>query len=237
MKNKIFLAIFYFIFALAGIGMIIGGIVLLINGYNFRQSADRINANISRIEYYTDSDGDAHHTVYASYEYKGTAYEDVRLSEYSSTMYEGKDIVLLCDPNNPRHVKTTSGDYVSGGILTGVGVIFAAIGIVPTVLSISKKSKNRKLLREGKVIHGTVESIVLNTSLAINGRNPYIIYCTYYDEYKDTTYRFKSDNLWIDPIPVYNVGDYIDIYVMNDNYENYYVDAETKINEKIVDLT
>lgn len=71
----------------------------------------------------------------------------------------------------------------------------------------------------------------------MNGRHPYVIYCTYRDDYRDTLYRFKSSNIWTNPDPVLHPGDTIPVYVEEANYRHYFVDTESIINRKIEDYT
>ena len=54
---------------------------------------------------------------------------------------------------------------------------------------------------------------------------------------REITYRFKNENLWVNPEPELTVGSMVRVYVEEGNYKNYYVDAERMIQGKIVDYT
>ena len=75
------------------------------------------------------------------------------------------------------------------------------------------------------------------TGYTVNGKNPYIIYCTYKDDYYDRIYRFKSDNLWTDPSLILQSGDDIKVYVDEKDYSCYHVDIESIFKGKIIDYT
>ena len=93
-----FLALFGGIFALVGLGLLIGGIIWFTSTKKFISNADVVSATITEIDTYRDRDGDYHHSVFVAYEYAGRNY-DVYLPEYSSSMYEGKKINVYVDPD------------------------------------------------------------------------------------------------------------------------------------------
>ena len=90
-KNKTEYFVFG-IFALVGTIFVIAGIFWMISGIRFRENAAEVMAVISEIDTYRDSDGDTNHKVYVNYSYDGNTYNDIPLGEYSSGMYEGKEI-------------------------------------------------------------------------------------------------------------------------------------------------
>lgn len=237
MKKGNLINIFFGIFAFVGIALLIGGILMIFFNQKFMNSAEKVNGVISVIETYRDSDDSIDHRVYVSYTYDGKRYDNVRLQYYSSDMYEGKDITLYFDPENPGYVTTKWSEMIAGLILTIIGVVFSIVGVVPISISVCKKLKRKKLLAVGRVLYATVEKIGYNTGYTVNGQNPYVIYCAYRDDYEDVIYRFKSGNLWTDPEPVITVGSTIKVYVKENNYKNYYVDAESMIQGKIMDYT
>jgi hypothetical protein len=150
-------------------------------------------------------------------------------------MYEGKEIALYVDPSRPEKVST--GTVLGGVILLGMGAVFLLTAVIPAVYSAKKSSARRKLLAEGRCIYATVESISQNMSYAVNGQHPYVIYCTYRDEYKDVTYRFRSENIWTNPEYAVSVGSEIRVYVKDGDYSRYYVDAESILSKKVIDYT
>lgn len=237
MKNNKFLKLFYGIFALVGIGMLAGAVVVFLSSQKFMSEAEEVSGVIETIETYRDSDNDVHHRAYVSYTYNGREYDNVRLSFYSSNMYEGKSITLYCDPNDPGRVVAKEGNLFACITLLFMGIIFSCVGIIPTIVLICRNTKHKKIRESGKMLYATVEKIDCNTSYTVNGRHPYVIFCNYRDDYRDITYRFKSENLWSNPEPAITIGSAIKVYVEENNYKNYYVDAESMIQGKIVDYT
>lgn len=237
MKKNKFPILFCLIFGLVGIGLLLGGIVGLRNGLRFKKIAVEVTGEIADITTYTDSDGETHHQVYVDYYYNGVAYENVRLFVYNSGMYVGKEITLLCDPEDPGHIESSSAFVFGSIIFLTMGLIAFLIGFLPIVFKIKNAIQRKHLLATGQTLQATVEEVTYNTGYSINGRHPYVVYCTYYDPYRDVTYRFKSEDLWTDPEPVLPPGSYINVLVNPSDYSNYHVDVDSAINGRLIDFT
>ena len=236
MKGEKLLNLFFGIFALVGIILLISAAIVFIFNKKYISGAEEINGVIETIETYRSS-GDRNHRVYVSYVYNGQEYNNVRISFYSSGMYEGKDISLYCDPENPGKVVVKGADIFAVVLLLVMGIIFTCSGIIPMAVFFRRKANQNKVRTSGRVLYAAIDEIGYNKNFTVNGRHPYIIYSSYKDEYRDIVYRFKSGNLWTNPEPVLAVGSMIKVYVEEGNYKNYYVDAESMIQGKIVDYT
>lgn len=224
------------VFFIAGVCMFIWGIGWLISATQFKATAVKVPGEITRIDSAYDDDGDEHFSVFVSYEYNGERYEDVRINSYSNSMYEGKEISLYCDPDKPRHVQVSSMLYFPPIFLLAMGSIFALVGGSFTVSVIINSHKRKRLMQQGISIYATVEEIEYDTNITVNGKHPFTIYCTYRDEYKDVTYRFKSESLWSDPSAIFPVGSMIKVMVDANDYSKYYVNVE-EAEKRVIDYT
>lgn len=229
--------ILFSIFAAVGILLLLGAAILAVSSNRFGQAAERVTGVITDIDTYRNSDNDIKHSVLVSYTVRGKEYRDVRLNEYSSSMYEGAEIELLYDPDEPGKVRTSSMAYFPSMILGIIGTVFALVGIIPCIIILRKRKQDKKLLAAGHVLHAQVESIDLNRNISMNGTHPYIVYCTYKDAYSGTLYRFKSGSIWTNPESVLPRGAMIDVYVDEKDYSKYYVAVNEALQGKIVDFT
>lgn len=176
MKKENFITVFFSIFAVIGIGLLIGGGFWIFRGISFADSAVEVTAKIVDIETYKNYKGERHHRVYVDYSLNGVTYTDMPLGEYSSDMYIGKEIVLFCNPDNPSQTMSNLGIYLGGGILLLIGLVFALVGLIPLILSAREQLRQKKLLTNGQILYATVDNIVLNTHYTVNGQHPYVIY-------------------------------------------------------------
>ncbi len=241
MKKDFTEKILFGVFAIVGAVFLIVAIAMVCVQIQFKQNADPVTAVIDRIETHRDSDGDYSHSVYVSYEYQGEYFKGVHLNYYSGDMYEGKQIELLCDRNNPHKVRSKGGELLLVAIFGGMGLVFFLIGGIPLISLIKKDKMRKQLLQTGKPLYAKVESIGYNATLTVNGRHPFVIYCLYEDPYGDVTYRFKSQNLWSDPSPQFPIGSEIKVFVDGNDYSRYCVCVDeaspSSSNRKIVDYT
>ena len=229
--------ILFSIFAIIGCLLFLAGIIISYLSVRFHAGAVPLEAQITSIETYRDTDGEQNHQVYVSYTYENQEYQDIALRGYSPDMYEGEDITLFVDPQNPQNAKSGTDLWIDTVIFLGLVIVISLIGWIPILWKRRKNRKKEWLRQNGTVLYGIVERSDWNTSYSVNGRHPFVIYCTYTDNFDGTTYRFKSENLWFDPEAQFPAGTPIKIYAERENYRNYFVDVESGYTEKIVDFT
>lgn len=76
--------------------------------------------------------------VYVSYEYQGKRYDHIRLTTTSGSMYEGQQIELLINPDDPGEVTPTWGPLFILALLGGLGGTFLIVGVVLLVIVVRK---------------------------------------------------------------------------------------------------
>ncbi len=118
-----------FLFFIIGIIFFAVGSSILISGNSFMKNAEKTTAEISEIDsYYSGSSrlgSKKHYNVTVEYVVDGEVYERT-LNEYNSGMYEGKEIEIYYNPDNPSEIKT--GPKILEIIFMGIGGLFAVIG-------------------------------------------------------------------------------------------------------------
>ena len=138
-------------------------------------------------------------------------------------------VAMLVTPGGSSAMR--DGRLFAGLILLFMGVIFGLVGIIP-LMNINKQSrKHEYLLNNGKVLMAKIESIYLDTTMSVNGYNPYVVTCTYTDEYSGQIMRFKSHRIWEGDIGMAAVGQEIKVYVDPADYHTYYVSPESALSE------
>ncbi len=202
----------------------IGGISVTIDHANFVKTAETIEARIVEIDTYQeeDSDGDyvTRHDVYVSYTFNDIAYDHVEIDYYERSMRRGSTIDILCDPQNPLHIKQNKPVSMMGIGLAAFGLIFFLVGAVPAGKSLAYNLKKKKLQSTGTTIYATITSIDLNTSLSVNDVHPYRVVCSY------GSYTFESENLWSDIPSMYQIGEMIEVVVDPADYSQYFINIE-----------
>lgn len=232
--NKIENLIWIFI---CGIGLIflIIGIVISVNLFNYENTVETTGV-ITEIASYRDSDGDKNYDVYVSYEVNGQQYES-EMNSYSSSFYEGKEIEIYYDKDNPNKIGMKSLDFIFL-IFPGIGLLFFSIGGIALLIKANKKKMEKNLKVYGERIEANYVETLLNTSYSVNGRNPYYIVCEWNNPEDEKLYIFKSGNIWTNPEKIIKEKDIktFPVYLDKINKKKYVVDIDA-ITDKVVDLT
>lgn len=218
--------ILFLVFFSVGIIMLIAGGIFHINNSKFISNAGSVDATITRIETSYDSDGDANHHVEVRFEVNGKQYRGV-LSEWNSKMYEGGLTKVYYNKNNPNDFRGSGLGYI-GYIIMGLGFVFSLVGIIPLIILKKRKNSFKRLKSTGKRVDAKIDSIDINISYTINGRNPYRINCSYTDPYTNKIYFFKSENIWfnVEVVVANNNIITLPVYMDQNNPSKYYVDIE-----------
>lgn len=224
-------------FMLVGIGLIVGGIFLGIKNTKFKNNSDKIRGRVASVETYRDSDDEKHTKVYVNYKYKGNNYEYVELSG-DTKKDEGEFITLYVNKDNPSDVRS-SVDYIATIALVLMGLIPLFIGGVGIKLEVSKKKEIKSTHKtEGEVVIATVDDIIQDMEVSVNGRSPYILRCSYTDKDTGKIYEFKSERIWDYSEITLVSGDSVRVNIFSGNFNNYYVNVKDEGNRpEVVDFT
>lgn len=106
--------------ALIMLFMLIFSISKTLYFHNNREDFIKTEAVISKITEQKDSDGDVDHDVYINFTFDGVEYEDVRYSQYSSTMHVGDSLFVEVDPADPDNLPE---DLTVAAIVFGLAFI------------------------------------------------------------------------------------------------------------------
>lgn len=233
MKKKLDTLI-WTIFSGIGVVFLIIGIILCVNIFNYKNKKDTIGT-ITRISASQNHSRERDADVYVQYQVDGQTYES-RLNYYSSSFYEGKEIEIYYDVDNPHKIGTKSGNLLFL-MFPGFGLIFSGIGMSGLIVRRKKKRLEKRLRAEGRRILADYRGTVVNTSYTINGAHPYNVLCEW-DNFEDNKkYLFKSKNIWFNPENIIlerNITT-LPVYLDPQNIKKYYVDVDF-LTENVVDL-
>lgn len=225
----------WIVFCVIGSIFFIIGLSICINIFN-TENRIQTQGTITQIETYRDSEGVISHSVFVSYNVEGKEYE-TRLNGYVDSFYEGKEIEIYYDKNNPRKIGANSLDIVTL-IFPVFGLIFFSIGLIGIIFNINKKKKEKYLKENGDQIYAKYIETIVNVNYAVNGRHPYNIICEWENPSDNKKYIFRSGNIWINPENIINEKNIkmFPVYIKRDDIKEYAVDIQ-QIEEYVVDLT
>ena len=222
------------IFASIGAIFVIIGLAVFGSIFNYENKVDTVGTITGISSYYSGTNHNRNHEVYVSYTVEGKEYKS-RLNSYSSSFYEGKEIDIYYDKDNPNKIGVKSLDLLFL-IFPGIGLIFLIIGGTGILVKINKKKSEENLKENGKLIYANYVETVLNTSYRVNGKCPYNIICEWNDTLDNKKYIFKSKNIWINPEKIIKEKDIKQFTVYIDNDRKKYVIDVDILTENVVDL-
>ena len=225
MKENKIESLIWIIFAIVGAIFVIIGLTVMKNKLNYENKVDT-KGTITEILSYRDSTGDEEHEVYVSYTVGGRRYR-AKLNGYSSSFYEGKEIDIYYDKDNPNNIGVKSLDKLFL-IFPGIGIIFVIIGVSGIVIKIKNDIKEKSLKENGELIYADYIETALNTLYEVNGRHPYNIICEWNNPLDGKKYVFKSRNIWSNPediIEEKNIKQF-PVYIDKNNKKKYFVDID-----------
>ncbi len=150
MKENKLENLIWIIFASIGVIFVIIGLVVFGNIFNYANKVDTIGI-ITEISSYRSTNNNRNHDVYVSYTVEGEKYES-RLNGYFSSFYEGKEINIYYDKDNPNKIGMKSLDLLFL-IFPGIGLIFLIIGGTGILIKINKRKLEKKLKENGELIY------------------------------------------------------------------------------------
>lgn len=223
----------WIIFAIMGVIFVIIGLIVCKNVYNYDDKVETVGI-ITEISSYLDYDNERNYTVYVSYTVEGEKYESI-LNGYSASFYEGKEIKIYYDKDDPSKIGMKSMDLLIL-IFPGIGLIFFIIGGTGIFVKINNKKLEKNLKENGELIYANYVETILNTSYQVNGKSPYNIICEWNNPVDNKKYIFKSKNIWLNPeniIEEKNINQF-PVYINKDK-KKYIIDIEV-LTKNIVDL-
>ena len=235
MKENKLENLIWIIFSSIGAIFMIIGVILVVNMFNYENKVDTVGTITEISSYYNNDENDRDYKVYVSYIADGKEYKS-QLNSYSSSFYEGKEIDIYYDKDNPSKIGVKSFDLIFL-IFPGIGLLFFIIGLTGILIRMSKKKLEKRLKENGKLIYANYNETVLNTSYRINRRYPYNIICEWNNPSDNKKYIFKSKNIWINPekIIIEKNIEQFPVYIDNNNMKKYFIDVDI-LTENVIDL-
>ena len=139
-------------------------------------------------------------------------------------------IILALNINTMIRYGTDNVTFLPG-VFASIGLPFVIIGLAALFYSLHRRQLIQKAVNEGQYVMADVEHIEQNTSVTVNGKNPFIVICRYQDPVTDDMHEFRSRNLNYYPKELLNSR--IRVFVSQKSPKYYYVDIDDALSEEI----
>ena len=224
-KNQFIEKILALIFGVLGVIFIIVAVLLASHSGRIARTYIKTTAEITGFDISRRNTDDRYSRRTAiKYEVEGQSLEQL-LNEYSSSMYEGKIIPVLVNPEDYYDVRTSTLLYLPAIIFGVVAIPFLVVSIILIVVMVSRNKRFSRIYEEGKRITAEVTGGRINRNYSVNNRHPWRLECRYEDTFTGEEHVFKSGNVWFDPNQY--LGRPISVYILDGNFSNYYIDVDS----------
>lgn len=224
-NNQFIEKILALIFGVLGVIFIIVAVLLASHSGRIARTYIKTTAEITGFDISRRNTDDRYSRRTAiKYEVEGQSLEQL-LNEYSSSMYEGKIIPVLVNPEDYYDVRTSTLLYLPAIIFGVVAIPFLVVSIILIVVMVSRNKRFSRIYEEGKRITAEVTGGRINRNYSVNNRHPWRMECRYEDTFSGEEHVFKSGNVWFDPNQY--IGRPISVYILDGNFSNYYIDVDS----------
>ena len=224
-NNQFIEKILALIFVVLGVIFIIVAVLLASHSGRIARTYIKTTAEITGFDISRRNTDDRYSRRTAiKYEVEGQSLEQL-LNEYSSSMYEGKIITVLVNPEDYYDVRTSTLLYLPAIIFGVVAIPFLVVSIILIVVMVSRNKRFSRIYEEGKRITAEVTGGRINRNYSVNNRHPWRLECRYEDTFTGEEHVFKSGNVWFDPNQY--IGRPISVYILDGNFSNYYIDVDS----------
>ena len=224
-NNQFIEKILALIFGVIGVIFIIVAVLLASHSGRIARTYIKTTAEITGFDISRRNTDDRYSRRTAiKYEVEGQSLEQL-LNEYSSSMYEGKIIPVLVNPEDYYDVRTSTLLYLPAIIFGVVAIPFLVVSIILIVVMVSRNKRFSRIYEEGKRITAEVTGGRINRNYSVNNRHPWRLECRYEDTFSGEEHVFKSGNVWFDPNQY--IGRPISVYILDGNFSNYYIDVDS----------
>jgi hypothetical protein len=200
------------IFAIVGFGLLAGGVYSVWHTRQFLQTAVSapgvVVENIWKEERVSSTNPSSRGVSWAYFpriRFRTESGQEINFVSNTGasqpSYHVNEQVTILYDPQQPYNASTSSfaSLWLGSIIFLGMGVMFTSPGIGFIVWTRLNNRKNLWLHQNGRRIQAEVKGVELNTSVAVNGVNPYRIACQWLDPASNQVYLFHSGNIWYDP--------------------------------------
>ena len=220
------LSIIKYLFTFLGLAMLIGSFYINEDTRSFIAQATKTEGTVVQLILSFSDHSRTYHPLVRFTDTNGKAIEFVSSTGSNPPGYsEGEKVEVLYLPAEPYKARLNSFFSLWGGsiIVGGLGTIFLLIGGGIFLAPKLKNRKNEYLKEQGSPIESEFQSVAFNTTVSVNGRNPFQVITQWKNPSTSQIQIFKSDNLWYDPTE-HIQNKRIRVFIDRNNPKKYYVD-------------
>lgn len=227
---KLLSRIFGLLGLLIGLGMMIGAGIMARDTLNFLDSAISVPGTVIGRQLSSSSsrhNSSSYHPV-IRYTAENRSYTIIGATGSNPPAYaDGDQVTISYPPGHPEEGRLNSllNLWLAPAIVGGLGAVLAAVTLGAGLFLGRGRRRERELLATGQRVEARVTEVALDTSLAVNGVNPFRIVAQWRDPNVNQVRLFRSARIWFDPTEYLPPGGHIGVFIDPANPKRYVVDT------------
>lgn len=224
------LNIIKYVFIILGIGMLIGAFFIYKKTSQFVEKSIQTQGTVVELLKSRSSSSSDNSIMYSPLiqftDGKGTQIEFSSSNSSNPPSYSvNEKVEVIYNPESPNNAKIKSFFSIWGGVtMLGIlGAILFATGGSVIYYNVKRNNILKYLKQNGTRIESDFQSVQINNSLTVKGRNPYTIVSQWQNPETSELHIFTSDNIWFDPTEFIKT-DEIKVLIDRKNPKKYSVD-------------
>ncbi len=230
LKRKISLKtlnVIKYVFAIVGACMLAGAFALYSSTASFLEHSVTTQGTVVELIRSRSSDSTSYYPVVQFTAASGREIEFQSSTGSNPPPYSrGEQVAVFYEPANPEDAMVDGFFSLWGAalIICVIGSVFGLIGGGMIAYGAMKGRSKADLQKNGVEIHASIQGVEQNTSLTVNGLNPFRIICHWQHPQTRELHIFRSENLWFDPTNHVN-QEKVPVLVDEANLKKYWVDT------------
>lgn len=221
------LKILKYTFTLIGAAMLFGAFASYSSTSAFIERATETRGIVTELAVSRSSDSTSYYPIVAFQDASGRQIEfQSRSGSNPPSFKRGERVSVLYEPSVPENAQINSFFSLWGMSLIagGLGLVFTLVGAGMVLFGVLRGRSKAYLAKHGTEVLAKFSSVEQNTSLTVNGRNPFRIVCQWQHPQTGDLHVFRSGNLWFDPSN-HIERDTVPVLVNESNLKRYWVDT------------
>jgi len=218
------------LFAVIGVGALIGAGVVLNSTYQFLDWASYSDGVVTELVRNRSNQGSGRGSYAPVVEFKTESGETIEFVSTTSSnppsFRKGERVEVVYDPWSPQDAKINSFFSLWGTplILGFLGFVFSFFGLGWFTYNYVQSRMKKRLLSSGIPVQAKIIRSEVNSRIKVNGRRPYRLKAQWLDAKTSKMYTFYSENYW------YYLSQFADreevtVYIDKDNPKKYVMDT------------
>lgn len=215
-----------YIFTICGLGMFLGSFFMYLSINKFLKTAIMAQGTVVELQSVRSAKSTTYKPLVTFNDKNGAKIEFTSGDSSNPPSYDvGEKIEVLYNPKKPQDAKIKSFSSLWMGVLIIciAGAVFFAVGFSFFISEKKKRALIGFLKQNGTKIETDFQSVNLNTSVKLNGRNPFQILSQWQNPATSKIHVFASDDIWFDPTNFIKTN-IITVIIDKNNPKKYQVD-------------